>query len=333
MQDSTSTSQREERRRNARRLVTRDPKNLAAYWAARRQYLGGSDIARLVRGQIWAVWRDKTEAIEAPDNEAMAWGRRLEAFVAKEWADRHPDRRVRQIHALLGHPVETWMAASVDRLVYGAPDGPEILEIKTTGQTWDDVPDSYIAQCQWYMAVTGAPRTTLAVLVRGQRLDEYIIDWDPALAHQLIRLGRSFWWRVQTNDPPPLDASADARAWLVAQYPRAATEEFRAASAHEQQLALDYAAAHAERVRAKAREDALAAELMNTIGNAKGLAWTGGHVTWVRANVARLDRKALLVARPDLKPVIAEYTTIKLEDRGLRLSRSLTSEGGTPSGE
>lgn len=297
------------------RLIPKDPP--AAYWAARRRYIGGSDIARLVAGDLWSVWGSKTGAAPTPDTEAMAWGRRLEAFVAQEWAARHPEYRVRQVHALLGHPHIPWMAASVDRMVYGPADGPYVLEIKTTGQVWDTVPDPYIAQCLWYCAVTDAPRALLAVLVRGQRLEEYVVERQPDLETALFNLGAAFWVRLQANDPPPLDASAAARAWLLTLYPRAATTQYIDLPVEARADLATFQAAQETIRHAAVVRDRAAAHLKAAIGEAAGAVADDLRLTWVRRTTRRLDQARLRADHPDLA---ASYTTETTEDGGLRLS-------------
>lgn len=268
-------------RRTARAIVRRDPRNPAAYWAARDAdfRLGSSDIAALVRGDLWRIWNAKTGHPDAYDNDAMYWGRELEAAVARRTALDHPTWRIQQRFALLGHPRIPWMVCSPDRLIFRAEAGPGILECKTARYAWDTIPESYLAQCQWQMAVTGYPWTILAVLASGQDYTEYRLPADPAMQSALINLGMAFHARLVTGDPPDLDTSGAARRWLVAQYPRAVREEFHPASARLIAAAETYRAL-TDQIRDLADEkERLGVILRDATGEAKGLSWAGGRVT------------------------------------------------------
>ena len=299
-------------------LARRDPRHPEAYWAIRRHYLGGSDLAALVRGRLWQVWLDKTAGTALPATEAMDWGTRLEAVVARAVADRHPLWRIRQRHALLGHPTIPWLAASVDRLIYGPDGGPWVLEIKTTGQDWQgQVPEAYQAQVQAYLAVTGAPRAVLAVLVRGQHLEEYELAPDPTLQSALVALGDAFWTRVQRQEPPPLDASEAARAWLLARYPRADDALWAPPTDAVRQAAAAYTRCTQALQALEAERDQLAATLKAAIGPARGVADDQVRVTWVRYDRDHIDWAAIRRDHPDW---IAPYTTRKPHDAGLRVT-------------
>jgi len=302
----------------ALRLIPKEPAD--AYWAARRRVIGGSDIARLVAGDVWGVWMSKTQGWTPPDTEAMAWGRRLEDFVATEWQARHPEYRVRRVHALLGHPRIPWMGASLDRLAYGPADGPYVLEIKTTGQSWDAVPEPYLAQCLWYCLVTDSPRAMLAVLVRGQRLEEYVIERQPELETALVNLGGAFHARLQMNDPPPLDDSTAAQRWVTRLYPAATQNLYRPVPPEVAEAWSTYWEATATLRAAQRARDAAATRLKAAIGDARGLKDGRRRVTWIRRTVSRTDWAALIKDHPEIHTWLPTYTTARTEDGGLRAS-------------
>jgi|GEM_PF-3698194 len=305
------------------RIIAKTPPG--PYWETRRRYIGGSDIARLVAGDLWAVWNSKRLGETGPDTEAMAWGRRLEDYVADEWARQHPEYRVRRVHALLGHPRITWMAASLDRLCYGPPDGPYPLEIKTTGAAaWDDVPAPYRAQALWQCLVTDAPRALVAVLFRGQRLATYTVERDPDLESALVNLGGAFWARLQLDDPPPLDDSAAAQRWVTRLYPAATQDLYRPVPADAAEAWATFWETTATLRAAQRARDAAATRLKAAIGDARGLTDGRRRITWVRRTVTRTDWARLLREHAEVQALVPAYTTTRTEDGGLRA----TDEGG-----
>jgi hypothetical protein len=109
--------------------------------------------------------------------------------------------------------------------------------------------------------------------------------------------------------PPPLPPGAHGQPPAPPSEP-AITPTERPASAHERGLVQAYAEAHAA-VRAwKARLSECRAELLAAMGQHKRIRWTDGNALRVdMPGRQRLDTKALLLARPDLAPVLAQFTT------------------------
>lgn len=129
------------------------------------------------------------------------------------------------------NPEHPWMLATPDRLVHPADFTPPIrgLEIKTAGvrqsDHWgtgpDDVPEKYLAQCAWSMAVTGLPEWDLAVLIGGNDDRFYRLHRDLELEAGLIEVGRRFWFEnVLAEVAPPVDGSVPYSKFLAARFPR-----------------------------------------------------------------------------------------------------------------
>ncbi|MBQ6206437.1 MAG: YqaJ viral recombinase family protein [Oscillospiraceae bacterium] len=186
----------------------------------RRKTIGGSDAAGIVRLSKWAspfsVWAEKTGRLpETEDNEAMRQGRDLEDYVAKRWTEQS-GRRIHRVGAILYNPLYPFAHANVDRMVTGERAG---LECKTTSALnirqfhGADFPEQYYVQCVHYMAVTGAERWYLAVLVFGREFFSFTLERNQAEIDALMNAEASFWRLVQEDTPPPLDgmeASANA---------------------------------------------------------------------------------------------------------------------------
>lgn len=182
--------------------------------ALRRKTVGGSDAAGIIGLSKWStpytVWADKTGRLpDKEDNEAMRLGRDLEDYVARRWME-ETGKRVRRLQAMLYNPEYPFAHADIDRMVVGENAG---LECKTTS-TLDirqfrgvDFPEKYYAQCVHYMAVTGADRWYLAVLVFGRGFFTFTLERDQEEIRALMEAEKDFWEMVRLDTPPCPDGS------------------------------------------------------------------------------------------------------------------------------
>lgn len=233
----------------------------------RRTGIGGSDAGAILGLNPWSsplkVYTSKLGlAPPTPDNERMAWGRRLEAPV-RDWYAEHTGRRVitasdlfagqvdpgsdEQIAHLLdlitttcsivhldaerctlrnvAHP---WMLVTVDGFVFEPGRGWGVLEIKTAGATqkakWQDgPPPHYGAQLQHGMACCQLGWGSFGVLFGGQEAGTLDVDRDEAFIADLIDACGAFWQGVQDGTPP--DATAGDGHALAAVYPLVEDQE------------------------------------------------------------------------------------------------------------
>lgn len=182
-------------------------------WLQQRKHtIGGSDAAGIVGLSKWSspysVWADKTGRLpDKPDSEAMRLGRDLEEYVASRWTEA-TGKKVRRCQAMLYNPAYPFAHADVDRMVVGENVG---LECKTTS-TLDvkqfkgvDFPEQYYVQCVHYMAVTGADRWYLAVLVFGKGFFEFTLERDQEEIDALMGAEQDFWRLVEQDTPPTVD--------------------------------------------------------------------------------------------------------------------------------
>lgn len=180
---------------------------------ARRQGVGGSDAAALVGMNAWStpysVWADKTGRMPPKeDNEAMRQGRDLEQYVADRWME-EVGKKCRRRTKLFKNKKYPWALGNIDRWVVGENAG---LECKTTSVMNlknfknGEFPDNYYVQCVHYMAVTGADRWYLGVLVLNQGFYHFVIERDEDEIAALMETEREFWQEyVEKDTPPPVD--------------------------------------------------------------------------------------------------------------------------------
>lgn len=186
----------------------------------RKKGIGGSDAAGIVGLNAYttpySIWVDKTGRIPPKeDNEAMRQGRDLEDYVAKRWEEK-TDKKVRRCNYILRNTEYPFAHANIDRDVVGENAG---LECKTTSLMNlkkfknGSYPENYYVQCMHYMAVTGADRWYLAVLVLNKGFYDFVIERDEDEIKALMEAEAEFWTHVENDTPPAftgLDPDSEA---------------------------------------------------------------------------------------------------------------------------
>ena len=179
--------------------------------AERRNGIGGSDAGAVVGlnkyRNAFDVYADKLGITEpVPDNEAMRQGRDLEEYVAQRFCE-ETGKKVRRRNAMIINTDYPFARANVDRMIVSENAG---LECKTANvlslQRYKngEYPSEYYCQCMHYMAVTGAERWYLAVLVFGTEFKIFTIDRDEEEIQALMQAEKLFWENnVLAKEPPP----------------------------------------------------------------------------------------------------------------------------------
>jgi len=275
-------------------------------WLTRRRHsIGGSDAAGVLGLSKWSspmsVWADKLGRVsDKEDTEAMRLGRDLEDYVAHRWTEA-TGKRVKRVNAILYNEQHPYAHADLDRMVIGESSG---LECKTTSaldlRKFKDVefPEQYYVQCVHYMAVTGAERWYLAVLVFGRGLFSYELQRDQAEIDALMDAENKFWGYVQTRTPPPADGLPATSDVLRALYQETRGDEVQLygreailsewAELKEQKKALE--------MRMAAIENTIKADLGEcTRGNCQGFL-----VTWKPQVRRNFQAKAFAADHPDI---------------------------------
>ena len=202
-------------------------------WLERRKKsIGGSDAAAIVGlskyASPYSIWAEKTGRLpDKPDSEAMRQGRDLEDYVARRWSEA-TKKRVKRINAMLYHPAYPFAHADIDRRVAGENAG---LECKTTS-TLDikqfkgvAFPEQYYVQCVHYMAVTGADRWYLGVLVFGREFMTFTLERDQAEIDALMEAEKEFWGHVERDEPPGIDGTKPTTEAIRTMYAESGEEE------------------------------------------------------------------------------------------------------------
>jgi putative phage-type endonuclease len=182
----------------------------------RTQYIGGSDIGAIVGLSPWRspldVYLEKTgQGREVVVTERMKWGTLLEPVILAEYSKRE-NRKVRRVAKPFVHPKHAFIRGHVDAMSKSDDGARVVVEAKATSRQWDDVPDYYQTQVQWYMALAKSNVAHVAALVSGQYLSVYKVAADRAAQNTLIEIAVEFWMdHVLAKVPPAPRSEADVQ--------------------------------------------------------------------------------------------------------------------------
>lgn len=197
-------------------------------WLAwRKKGIGGSDVGAICGLNKWkspfAVYMDKLGlSEEREESQAAYFGKVLEDVVAKEFSLR-TGLKVKKRNAMLQHEKYPFMLANVDRLIVGQKVGLECKTVSEFGKDeWlgEEIPESYLLQCQHYMAVTGYESWWIACLIGGNKFIYKEVKRDEELINYLIEIEKNFWVdHVEKQVPPEIDGSESTADILKNLYP------------------------------------------------------------------------------------------------------------------
>jgi len=156
-------------------------------------------------------------------NLPMQIGNHLEPIVARLFRERTKKKLKKS--EFTTHPNVSYFGATPDYEVIGED---ALLECKTagffSGQNFglggsDEVPDQYVIQCQWQLAITGKALCYLAVLIDNSRFEIFKIVRDEDLINMLGTRAKAFYKDYYLADvPPPLSGYEPDSRWVKTQY-------------------------------------------------------------------------------------------------------------------
>ncbi len=176
----------------------------------RTKGIGGSDAASILNisqyKSAYQLYFEKIGEIQpVVDNQYVEWGNRLEPVIADAFAEKN-GKQLKVVDEQLVHEKYPFITANIDRDIVGEDAG---LEIKTAIQ-WkiaefeDQIPDSYMAQIQHYMLVTGYSTFYIAALIGGSTYKQYAIDRDNTFINDVLLPAEIKFWNenVLKRVPP-----------------------------------------------------------------------------------------------------------------------------------
>ena len=280
----------------------------------RRGYIGGSDAGAIVGmnpySSAFSVWAEKTGKLpEFEGNVATRVGTMLEDLVARLFME-ETGKKVQRLNFTLVNPDYPFACANIDREIIGED---AVLEIKTTNSFVNvkkfrtgEYPEMWYAQITHYLAVTGAQKAYLAVLIEGRDFKIFELERNEEEIKALMDTERDFWnTYVVPKRTPPVDghsATSDAIKALF-DIDDGDTRDLNGMERiFEQRSLLNK---HIKDL--KAELDGIDNSIKLQLGNAsKGVCgfWS---VSWKTQNTAGLDREAIKADYPGID--FAKYAT------------------------
>lgn len=184
----------------------------------REKRIGGSDIGAILGinpyKSIIDVYIDKTEGSTFKGNNATHWGHMLESTIIKEFASRHKELLVFDAPYSV---VNNFLIANLDGVLKDKESGDfGVLEIKTTSlwnkKEWeeDTIPQSYYAQVQHYLMLTGYKFAYVAVLIGGQEYKEFKVERSEEDIALIRNKATEFYKENILKQIPPMPDGSDA---------------------------------------------------------------------------------------------------------------------------
>lgn len=273
----------------------------------RKKGIGGSDASAILGldryRSAFDVYADKLGLkSDEPDNEAMRQGRDLEDYVVKRFEEA-TGKKTRRRNAVIQHPDYNWLIGDIDRWVVGENAG---MEAKTTSVlnrakfSQGEYPPNYYVQCVHYMALTGAERWYLAVLVLNRAFHVFTIERDNDEIKALIEAERHFWEdHVLKQIPPPPDGTESTQDIIKSLFPEAKERESMALFGHEEKIR-NYLELDAQIKELEQQQNALKQELQLALGTAEIGKAQGYTVEWKNQQRQTLDNTRLKKEKPDI---------------------------------
>lgn len=288
-----------------------------------QQGIGGSDISIILginkyksRFTLWLEMTGQKEK-DKVEGDSVEWGNLLEPVIREKFK-RATGFKVYQNNFVLQHDQFDWMVANIDgEVIDPAMDGRGVLEIKTTHERnkkdWEEgCPVYYMAQVQWYLAVTGYYYAYIAVLCGGSTFKYFLIERDDYVIDSMIQSAQKFLEQVRLRIPPEIGGSKSESEWLAQAFPEAVDEELTIPPAIED-LALEYHQIQDSIKRLTARCD----EIKNKIKlEGKEFRTLRGNLVRIKMNTINrvsFDSKIFAQEYPDL---YAQYKTKVSSYRG-----------------
>ena len=172
----------------------------------RRSFIGGSD-ARIIMGDdeaaLLRLWREKRGEVEPEDlsgNLIVQLGQATEDL-NRRWYERNTGQAVKDVQRRVLHPVNRWMAATLDGMVEGTGAVFEAKFMLPWSFSEEAAAEKHMAQLQHNMSVTDAKAAVLSIITGGGKWVEISIPADCLYQHLLLTAEKKFWqlrgkWRA-----------------------------------------------------------------------------------------------------------------------------------------
>lgn len=201
----------------------------AAWLAARKNHIGGSDAAACVGRNPYKdnvqLWEEKIGLVlpeDISDRDYVRYGTEAEKYLRALFALDHPEYQVfYDENNMFLNPKYPWMHASLDGELIDQRGRHGILEIKTTNilqsaqkKKWDNrIPDNYYCQVLHYLAVTEYDFVVLKAQLKSEwdgklwiEVRHYFIEREEVEEdiRELVDAEKKLWDCVESGRRPDL---------------------------------------------------------------------------------------------------------------------------------
>lgn len=178
----------------------------------RRKGIGGSDIAAILGMDKYKtpfkVWYDKVFGSPRFENKYTKAGIYLEDSVCQMFLNEF-DEAVCESPETKVHPKYDFILGNIDRIIdFGKEKA--VLEIKTTQEFIEEIPQYWYLQLNWYMNICGIDRGYIAWLERGLDFHYREFERNEEIFNDCLSEAVTFWNDyVITKVPPPYTNGED----------------------------------------------------------------------------------------------------------------------------
>ena len=254
--------------------------------------IGGSEIAAICGVSPWQtpfdVFMRKTGQFNPPPDPRnefrLLYGQWMEPVIKKSY-EYLTGREIAWCGEPRRHQTRAWQVWSPDALCV---DGSRGVEAKTANKfvahEWgepgtDEVPTHYALQCAWYMSASELPAWDLIVDIAGNP-SIYTVTRDKEIEAVILEQAEQFWEKhILAGVAPAIGAGEGARRFLRERFPRN-VKNLRQATAEEITLIRAYSWASKTLKIAEEDHETAGNMLKLAIGDADGLTFDGGTITW-----------------------------------------------------
>lgn len=173
--------------------------------------IGGSEVPSILGlsefGSPYGVWLAKTGRSDVQvDNKYTRAGNILESAVA-EYFEQETNCRIIKASAgnkTFRHPKYDFAIGTPDRTYISTQKtGKGVLECKTTQRSFDDVPEGWFCQLQWYLGILGLMYGGVAWLEHGVDFKYKEYEYDHEFFEYMVEAVQTFWTENVLKDIPP----------------------------------------------------------------------------------------------------------------------------------
>ena len=288
----------------------------------RKGYIGGTDASAIVGmneyRKPFTVWAEKTGQVpEFQGNTATKVGTYLEDLVARLFME-ETGKQVQRMNFTIVNPDLPWACANIDREIIGED---ALLEIKTTS-SFDNMkmlrngeyPDMWYCQMTHYLAVTGAKKAYLAVLLGNSEFKTFELERNEEEIKSLMDAERDFWNAyIVTKRTPPTDGHSSTTETIKKLFKVEGGEEVDLDGC---EIAFQQRKALKEQIdKLKEEVDKIENSIKVVMGEASVGTCGNFKVTWKTQRTSGLDRDAIKADYPDI-----DFTKYATESRVFRIN-------------